>query len=116
VVDEILAREEFLCHGSFRYVLEPEVAVKIDHRRHDGFAREIDVHSSGRNLECATPAYPSEQVVLDKERGVFDGRAAVTRNESRPFEHRHAGLPGLAVDSPGPTHGQEQTRHDEQTG
>ena len=95
MVDEILARVEFLGHGSFRYVLESDVAVEIDHRGHDGLARQIDVRSPGRNLQLTSPADPSEQVVLDKERGVFDGRAAVARNEPRPFEHRHAALPGL---------------------
>ena len=95
VVDQILAREEFLGHGSFRDVLEPEVAVKIDDRRHDRLARQIDVHGPGWNPQLTSPPDTSEQVVLHKERGVFDGRAAVAGNETRSFEYRHAGLPRL---------------------
>lgn len=59
-VDEILARVELLRHGSFSYVLESHVAVEIDHRRDDSLARQVDVHSPGRNLQLTS------KVVMDQ--------------------------------------------------
>jgi hypothetical protein len=100
---EFYTHENLIDHlERLTYVLESDVAVEIDHRRDDVLARQVDVHSPGRNLQLASPADPGEQVVLDNECGVFDWRAAVARDEPSPFEYRHAGPPGLAVYPPGP--------------
>ena len=50
MIDEILAGEILLRHRPVPVVLVADMAVKIDLRRHDGLAREIDAHRSGRDL------------------------------------------------------------------
>src|SRR5882762_7944621 len=112
MVDEVLARVKLFRHGSFRYVLESDVAVEIDHRRHNGLALHVNVHGSGRYPQLTSTADPGEQVMLDDECGIFDGCTAVARDEPRPFEDRHASRSSLATHPAGPAHRQEQTRHD----
>src|SRR5438093_4554764 len=83
MVDEILAREVLLCHCPIDVVLISDVAVQIDLRRHHGLAGQIDTHRPGWRLHLASPADSRELTILDDERGVLDGHAAVTRNEPR---------------------------------
>ena len=43
MIDQILTRVESLGHRPFHHVLESDVAMQINQRRHDSFAREVDV-------------------------------------------------------------------------
>ena len=67
MVDEILAREVFLCHRSIPIVLISEVAVKIDFRRHDCLAGQVDAGGAGRKRNLPASADLLELRVLDKE-------------------------------------------------
>ena len=95
-------------------VLEAEVAVEIYLGRHDGLARQVDAQRPGRDLQLTSPADACELVVLDDECGALDGGAAIARDEPRPFEHRDASGPGLAVHAPGKGHCREETCHDDE--
>ena len=56
VIDQVLAGERLLRHRPFGNVLESEVAVQVDHRRHHGLAGEIDARGAGRNRHFAAAA------------------------------------------------------------
>jgi hypothetical protein len=109
VIDEILSSEILLRHRPVPVVLVADVAVKVDLRRHDGLACQIDVRGSCGNLQLASPAYASELAALDDECGVFDGCATVTSNETRTFEHGDAGLPSERRGA----RGKDQAREDQ---
>src|SRR5690242_1358088 len=87
MVDEILARVGLLRHGPLWYVLESEMTVEINHRRHDGFARQVDAHRPGTDRHLTPAADPREMVILDDECRIFDGCAAVASYQPPPFEH-----------------------------
>ena len=78
LIDERLARHR-------------HVRMRVDDRRHDGLAGQIHASRTRRHLQLPSRADLGEPVVLDDERGILDGRAAVPDDEPRPFEHRHAG-------------------------
>ena len=52
-----------------------------------------DADGAGRNRHLAAPAHLSEAGILDNERGVLDGRAAVAGDEACSFEHGHIARP-----------------------
>ena len=56
MVDEVLAREVLLRRGPRDHVLESEVAMHIDLRRHDGLAGEVHSRRPGRHLHFTSPA------------------------------------------------------------
>ncbi len=99
MIDVVLAREIRLRHLSGDGIDEAGVAVRIDDRRNDGLAGEIDARRAGRNRHLAVPADRRETAVLDGESGVFDG-AAITDNETRAFKHRHRRAWRLACSRP----------------
>src|SRR2546427_5016196 len=103
MVDQILARVEGLGHRPFRHVLKSEMAVEIDQRRHDRFAGEVNVCSSGRDSQSASAAHLRELVAADDEGGVLDWRAAVSRDQARTFKDGRSWLCGLAVQLPEPS-------------
>ena len=116
MVDEVLARVVLLRRRARHNVLVTQVTVHIHFRRHDGLARQIHARRAGWNLHLTPPTHAGEPTVLNDECGVLDRRAAVARNEPRPFEHRHAGRPPRLVRNLRRTgRGGEQTRRDRQT-
>src|SRR5207302_8000412 len=56
MIDQILTSVESLGHRPFHHVLESNVAVQINQRRHDSFVREVDVYDSRRDAQLASPA------------------------------------------------------------
>ncbi|OLC44222.1 MAG: hypothetical protein AUH43_19200 [Acidobacteria bacterium 13_1_40CM_65_14] len=67
VVENVLPVEVLLRHRAVALLEEAEMAVDIDHRRHDGLPRQIDARGAGRNLQLAAPSHAGECVVLDDE-------------------------------------------------
>src|SRR5260370_7755162 len=108
VVDQILAGIEGLCHRPLYNVLESDVAVQIHERRHDGFAAEVDVGGSGRDLQVASAADLRKCVAGHDEGRVLDGCAAVSSDEPRAFKDRRAWPSGLATEPPEPARAQQQ--------
>src|SRR3984893_109560 len=113
MIDEILAREELLRHGSFGDILEPEVTVDISHRGHDSLTRQVNTQSARWNLQLPSSADTSELVILDNKFGVLDGSAAVARDKPCPFKRCHLSRPSLATRLPRPYRHQGQARQDE---
>jgi hypothetical protein len=111
MIDEIVASEILFRHRPIPVVLVPDVAMKIDLRRHDGLARQIDVRRAGRNLQLAPAADAREPAVLHDERGVLDRCVPVAGDEPRALEHGHV---GLAIE-PSHIRSQDQTRQDQWT-
>ena len=62
LIDERLARHR-------------HVRMRVDDRRHDGLAGQIDASRAGRNLQLSSSADLGEPIVLNDERGILDGRA-----------------------------------------
>ncbi len=73
--------------------------MRIDDRRHDGFAGQVDARRAGGNRDLAVSADRREAAVLDDEGGILDG-AAVTHDEARTFERGHGGAGRLACGRP----------------
>src|ERR1700730_731318 len=113
MIDEILAREEILRHGSFGDILEPEVTVDISHRGHDRLTRQVNTQRARWYLQLPPPADASELAILDNKFGVLDGSAAVARDEPCPFKRCHLSRPSLATHLPRPCRHQEQASQDE---
>src|SRR5262245_22342849 len=90
MVEQILSIEIRLRHASVQLLQEPEVAVDVYHRRHDGFACQINAHGAGRKLKLTFTPNAGEPAGIDDERGVFDSGFAVAHDEPRTFEQRHA--------------------------
>src|SRR5438093_10983957 len=86
MIEQILAVEVCLRHASVQLLQKSEVAVNIDHRRHNGFAAQIDARRARRKLKFAFSTDAGEPVVSDDERGVFYRRLAVAREEPRTFK------------------------------
>jgi hypothetical protein len=97
MVDQILSRVIFLCHGSIDGVLVAEVSVKIDLRRHDGPAGKTHTRGSGGNRHLAAAAYAGKDRAFDNERRVFDGRSTIAGDQPRTFEYRSADGRRLAL-------------------
>ena len=94
MIDQILARVGLLRHGPFGDVLESEVAVQVHHGRHHGLARQVNASDPFGDREFAAAADLGELVVLDKECGVLNRRAAVAGDQPRAFKYRGAGGSG----------------------
>ena len=86
VIDQVLARVHLLGHRAFSDVLEPDVPMEIDQRRHHGLAGEVDARGARRRLDVGAAAHICELIVFDDEGGVFDGCAAVAADEARALE------------------------------
>jgi hypothetical protein len=99
VVDVVLAGEIRLRHLSGDGIDEAGMAMRVDDRRHDGLAGEIDARRAGRKRHLAVSTDCREAAVLDDEGGILDG-AAVANDESRAFEHRHGRARRLASSRP----------------
>ena len=87
MIDQVGAGEGLLRHRPGGNILEAEMAVHVDQRRHHRLAGEVDACRAGRRLHLAAPADRGEAVVLDDEGRVLDRRAAVAGDEPRALEH-----------------------------
>ena len=99
MVDQVLARVERLGHRALHDVLESDVAMEIDQRRHNGLAGQVDVCGSRGNAQLASAADLRKDVSGDDEGGVLDGRAAVSGDQPRAFKDSRAWPRGLSVHS-----------------
>src|SRR5579863_2464759 len=86
MVEEILAVEISLRHAPIELLQEPEVAVDIDHGRHNGFARQVDARRTGRKPKLTFPADAGEPIVIDNECRAFNRRLAIAHYQPRTFE------------------------------
>ncbi len=77
-----------------RLALAAQVHVRVDERRDDRAAAQVDARRAGRDLHLARAAHGLEARAADDEGGVGDGLAAVADDQPRPFVHRHIGLGG----------------------
>jgi len=66
-----------------------QVLMGVDDRRHHRFSGQIHAGGARGNLELTLSADGGEVAVLNDESRIFDGRASVSDNKLRPFEHRH---------------------------
>ena len=114
MIDQVLARVGRLGHRAFDDILKSDVAVEIDHRRHDRLACEIDM-DAGWYLDLAAAADGYEPIVCDDEYGILDGGAAVSRDEPRSVERGDSGnLVCLPIGLPGTGRYEEQRRGEEE--
>ena len=61
-----------------------------------------------RDFELTFAAYLSEASIGDDECRVFNGRAAITDDQARPFENRHPAGGRLTGEIPGPSSTQKK--------
>jgi hypothetical protein len=114
VVDQIFARVGRLRHRPVGNVLEADMAVQVDQRRHHGLAGEVHTRRAGGHRQLTAASHLRELVVLDDEGRVLDRRTAVPDDEPRAFEHRHGGLAFHIRDAGGQQHArgdQQRRRH-----
>ncbi len=81
MVENVFARVILRTAGEVAHVAD--VGMRIDQGRDHGLAGEVDTPRACRNIDFATPADRGEPVTLDHEGGIFDRRAAVSRDETR---------------------------------
>ena len=77
-----------------------QVLMGVDDRRHHRLSGQIHASGARGNLELTLSADGGEVAVLNDESRIFDGRASVSNNKPRPFEHRH-GRRHLRLDDDG---------------
>ena len=96
MVNEILTREVFFRCRALDHILVTQVPMHIDLSRHDRFTSQVDVSRTCGHRNLALPSDRGELVILDNKGGVFDGRAAVARDEHRSFENGRVARSRLA--------------------
>ena len=95
MIDEVLAREVFLCHRAVPIVLVTKVTVEIDLCRHHRLAGQIHMLRICGNLHFSATPYACELAAVDNESRILDG-SAITCDEPRSFIYGHAGRAALS--------------------
>src|SRR5437763_15130046 len=68
---------------------DSQMLVRVNNRRHDRLAGQIDMSGAGRNIDLSFSSDGSEPPVCDDKGGVGDRSIAAAGDEPRTFEYRH---------------------------
>src|SRR5580704_1086815 len=70
-----------------RVTLVPDVNMRVDQYGYDRLARQIDLSSAGRCLDCASAANSDKMASLNDERPVLERCAPVANNQTATFKN-----------------------------